>query len=91
MDLDKNKIWIDIIIRSLKQNMELLEEDYVIAHLDGKRITASEMIKMIEEDNKLVYEFYEDVLGLAVRTIQLRWKKAINESTKIKYDNTKFN
>ncbi len=82
MDLDKNKIWIDIIIRSLKQNMELLEEDYVIAHLDGKRITASEMIKMIEEDNKLVYEFYEDVLGLAVRTIQLRWKKAINDSIK---------
>ena len=71
-----------MIIHSLKQYMELLEEDYVIAHLDGKRITASEMIKMIEEDNKLVHEFYKDILGLAVRTIQLRWKKAINDSIK---------
>ncbi len=81
----KNKLWLELLRRSLEDNLRLINEDFIIASnsITGDLITASEMIKLIENDDDVIYEFFEDVLSTTIRMIQLRWAKQLKENDSV--------
>lgn len=80
--MKENKLWLELLRRSLEDNLRLVNEDFIIASnsITGDLITASEMIKLIENDDDIIYEFFEDVLSTTIRMIQLRWAKQLKEN-----------
>lgn len=81
----KNKLWLELLRRSLEDNLRLINEDFIIGSnsITGDLITASEMIKLIENDDDVIYEFFEDVLSTTIRMIQLRWAKQLKENDSV--------
>ncbi len=78
MDTRNNK-WLELMVKGIKDNISLCGENEIIARLDGNPVTGSQLLALIESDDPIVYKFYEDIVGLAIRTTQLKNSKNIRK------------
>jgi len=78
MDTRNNK-WLELMVKGIKDNISLCGENEIIARLDGNPVTGSQLLALIESDDPIMCKFYEDIVGLAIRTTQLRNSKNIRK------------
>ena len=67
--------WLELLKTGLKDNLKLLDENTIFARIENKKLTANDIIQMIEKDDPLLHEWYRDLIGVAIRTVQIRNKK----------------
>lgn len=71
--------WYSLIERALHENMAVAGNVIVFRRADGSGITGSEAAAMVAERHPDMVDFYRDVLGAAVRAVQLRAARSAGE------------
>ena len=64
--------WFSLLERALRDNMEVAGDVVVLRRADGSGVTGSEAAAMVAVQHPDMVDFYHDVLGAAVRAVQLR-------------------
>lgn len=74
--LNENLNWLSLLETAIADNMKVLDNNTIYAITsDGQKLTAENIIEMIGNNDPIVYDWYRDIIGTAIRAIQIKSNK----------------